>query len=85
VAGLASSGAESILCEGGVATVRALAQANLLNELCLTVRGTSRADVDLAMRAILPEESGWSMTRMLASDDGATIFSIWRCATGDHS
>jgi len=85
VADLASSGAESILCEGGVATVRALAQANLLNELCLTVRGTSRADVELAMRAILPEESGWSMTRMLTSNDGATIFSIWRCATRVHS
>lgn len=79
---VASRGATSILCEGGVASVRALAQANLLNELCLSVRGTSRADVERAMNGILPDETRWSMTHMWTSDDETTIFSIWRCATG---
>ena len=79
---VASRGATSILCEGGVATVRALAQANHLDEVCLSVRGTSRAAVERAMHGILPEERRWSMTRMMASEDGTTIFSIWRCATG---
>lgn len=85
VSDLASNGVESILCEGGVATVRALAQENLLNELCLTVRGTALGDVEQAMLGILLDGSEWSMTRMLASEDGTTIFSIWRCATGVHS
>ena len=79
---VASRGATSILCEGGVATVRALAQANHLDELCLSVRGTSRADVERAMNGILPDDARWSMTHMWTSDDGTTIFSIWRCATG---
>ena len=78
---LASNGARSVLCEGGVATVRALAQQNRLNELCLTGRGTSRADVDRAMLGILPEASGWTMTHAFTADDGTTIFSVWRCAT----
>ena len=82
---LASSGAESVLCEGGIATVRALAQNQLLDELCLTVRGTSQTDVERAMRGILPEPSSWTMRHGLTSDDGATIFSVWRCATGVDS
>jgi riboflavin biosynthesis pyrimidine reductase len=81
VTDLASRGARSVLCEGGVATVRALAQNNLLNELCLTVRGTSLADVQRAMSAILPNESAWNLTHHWCSDDRTTIFSIWRCAT----
>ena len=85
LANLTSSGVESVLCEGGVATVRALARVNLLNELCLTVRGTSPADAERAMRGILPDESCWSMSHMLASADASTFFSIWRCATGVHS
>jgi riboflavin biosynthesis pyrimidine reductase len=78
---LVSSGARSVLCEGGVATVQALAQNDLLNELCLTVRGTSLADVQRAMRTILPNGPDWSLTHHWFSDDGSTIFSIWRCAT----
>jgi riboflavin biosynthesis pyrimidine reductase len=78
---LASGGARSVLCEGGVATVRALAQGNHLNELCLSVRGSSLADVQRALRTILPNSSVWTLNHHWTSDDGTTIFSIWRCAT----
>ena len=85
VAHLAATGSSSILCEGGLATVRALAEARLLNELCLTVTGTSRADVELALQGILPAPTGWSLASLRQSDDGSTIFSVWRCVTGVHS
>ena len=81
VAHLAAAGSTSILCEGGVATVRALAEVNRLDELCLTVTGTPRADVDRAMQAVLPNATGWSLANLREADDGSTIFSIWRCAT----
>ena len=82
---LATTGSTSILCEGGLATVRALAEVNRLDELCLTVTGTPRADVDRAMQAVLPNATGWSLANLREADDGSTIFSIWRCATGVHS
>lgn len=85
VAHLAAAGSTSILCEGGLATVRALAEVNRLDELCLTVTGTPRADVDRAMQAVLPNATGWSLANLREADDGSTIFSIWRCATGVHS
>jgi hypothetical protein len=82
---LAATGSMSILCEGGIATVRALAKARLLDELCLTVRGASRADVERALQGILPDPTGWSLASLTESDGGSTIFSIWRCVTGVHS
>lgn len=82
---LAATGSTSILCEGGLSTVRGLAEVNRLDELCLTVTGTSRADVDRAMQAILPNATGWSLANLREADDGSTIFSIWRCATGARS
>jgi riboflavin biosynthesis pyrimidine reductase len=85
VAHLAAAGSTSILCEGGLATVRALAEVNRLDELCLTVTGTPRADVDRAMQAVLPNAIGWSLANLREADDGSTIFSIWRCATGVRS
>ncbi len=85
VAHLATTGSTSILCEGGLATVRALAEVNRLDELCLTVTSTRRADVDRALQGILPDPTGWSLANLREADDGSTIFSIWRCATGVHS
>jgi riboflavin biosynthesis pyrimidine reductase len=85
VAHLAATGSSSILCEGGLATVRALAEARLLNELCLTVTGAARADVERALQGVLPDPTGWSLASLRQSDDASTIFSVWRCVTGVHS
>jgi riboflavin biosynthesis pyrimidine reductase len=85
VAHLAETGASAILCEGGVATVRALAAENLLDELCLTVRGAHLADAQHACASIFPDSPPWLRTSAMLSEDGATIFSVWRCATEKHS
>jgi riboflavin biosynthesis pyrimidine reductase len=85
VAHLATTGSTSILCEGGLATIRALAEVNRLDELCLTVTGAARADVERALRGILPDPTGWSLASLRHSDDESTIFSVWRCVTGVHS
>lgn len=85
VAHLATTGSSSILCEGGLATVRALAEARLLDELCLTVTGTARADVERALKGVLPDATSWSLASLTESDDASTIFSVWRCVTGVHS
>jgi len=85
VAHLAETGARAILCEGGLATVRALSDENLLDEMCLTVRGTTVADAHAAFASILPDAPKWSLTSAMASDEGTTIFSLWRCATEMHS
>jgi riboflavin biosynthesis pyrimidine reductase len=82
---LATTGSTSILCEGGLATIRALAEVNRLDELCLTVTGAARADVERALRGILPDPTGWSLASLRHSDDESTIFSVWRCVTGVHS
>ena len=78
---LVSEGYRSVLCEGGLATVRALAHEKLLHEVCLTVRSSARADVLDAFRALLPQATSCLPHRMMASKDSATIFSVWRCAT----
>ena len=82
---LAETGARAILCEGGVATVRALAAEKLLDELCLTVRGAHLADAQRAFTSILPDSPPWRRTSAMLSEDRATIFSVWRCATEKHS
>lgn len=82
---LAATGAMSILCEGGLATVRALAEVKLLDELCLTVTGSSRADVVRVRDGILPDPNRWSLAHLTESDDESTIFSVWRCVTRVHS
>ena len=76
-----TQGYRSVLCEGGLATVRALAHEKLLHEVCVTVRGSGRTDVLDAFRALLPDAAGCTPYRMMASPDNATIFSVWRCAT----
>ena len=82
---LHEAGNTAVLCEGGLATVRALTDEHLLDELCLTVRGSTVADAKRAFRSIVPNAPDWSLTSGMTSDDGATIFSIWRCATKMHS
>jgi len=79
---LATTDSRSILCEGGRATVLALTHENLLDELCLTVRGTSPADAHRALNGIMPDASAWTPTSTVMSNDASTIFSVWRCATG---
>jgi riboflavin biosynthesis pyrimidine reductase len=85
VAHLVETGARAILCEGGVATVLALAAENLLDEVCLTVRGAHLADAQRACASILPDSPPWLRTSAMLSEDRATIFSVWRCATEKHS
>lgn len=85
VSHLAATGSASILCEGGLATVQALAEANLLDELCLTVTGGTRASLDRVIYAILPDPVGWSLESLRESDNDSTIFSVWRCATDVQS
>ena len=77
---LVSEGYRSVLCEGGLATVRALADEKLLLEACVTVRGSARADALEAFRVLLPHATDCVPHRMMASPDNATIFSVWRCA-----
>jgi len=82
---LVGVGYTSVLCEGGLSTVRALADEGLLHEVCVTVRGSTRADTRSAFLALLPEAAACTPQRMMASSDGSTIFSIWRCATDSAS
>lgn len=81
VAHLAGMGYTSVLCEGGLSTVRALADEDLLSEVCITVRGSTFADTGAAFVALLPEAASCTPHRLMASSDGSTIFSLWRCAT----
>ena len=82
---LVGTGYTSVLCEGGLSTVRALADEDLLNEVCVTVRGSTRAETRAAFLALLPEATACTAHRLMASSDGSTIFSLWRCATDSGS
>lgn len=82
---LATTDAKSVLCEGGRATVLALTHENLLDEICLTVRGASLSDASRALGGIMPDASSWTPISTKMADDATTIFSVWRCATGVHS
>jgi hypothetical protein len=57
---LATTDAKSVLCEGGRATVLALTHENLLDEICLTVRGASLSDASRALGGIMPDASSWT-------------------------
>jgi riboflavin biosynthesis pyrimidine reductase len=82
---LAATDARSILCEGGRATVLSLIHENLLDELCLTVRGASLSDAYRALEGIVRDASAWTPISTVMSDDATTIFSVWRCVTWVHS